>query len=136
MTNNVTPIRKDGNTPMDNDTPPRPDSQAQFYTEMLTALKSIQNGQGVTNLNKAVQGIVIAAIIGIGAWLLNGMNTVQSTLIRVDTTVLAMSKAVDTASTRIDTMQTRQTEIQVDVLDLKRRMDTVEGGTSQRPQGR
>lgn len=51
------------------------------------------------SLSKAVQTIIVAAALGIGAWVMSSINAVQATLAGVSTTVQSIQKAIGDVQT-------------------------------------
>lgn len=79
------------------------------FADIAAAMKVLQQPppppapepQGV---NKHIPMIVVAAVIGIGAWTLNSLNTVQQAVTSMAATMTAMGESVKTMSTRSDAM--------------------------------
>jgi len=81
-----------------NSTPNQPS-----FAELAAALKALQTPEP-QGFGRHVGTIVVAAALGIGAWVLSGMNQVQVTLVRIDSTVTAMSSTVKDTSQKMDGM--------------------------------
>jgi hypothetical protein len=74
------------------------------------------------SLNRNFQNIVVAAALGIGGWLLYGMNDIQKTMVRVDTTLTAYVTKADTtdAAVRMNASDIRDLDNRLRDLEMER----------------
>lgn len=90
------------------------------FAELAAALKALQQPEP-QGMNKHVTTIVVAASLGIGAWVLSGLNSVQTTLSRVDATMTTVQSTVQDTSRRVDVLTQGQADVRSkqEVLDQR-----------------
>lgn len=64
--------------------------------DIAAAMKVLQPEQKTGLVDKWMGQVIPVAIIGIAAWLLTGLNSMQQTVTQVSATVVQMSKQIDT----------------------------------------
>ncbi len=95
------------------------------FGEWTAALQSLRPAEP-QGLNKHISTIVVAAALGIGAWLLSGVNSVQNTLVRVSTTLEAVKESTTAVSVRVEALSVQQTAIQQSQASLEQRVVALE----------
>jgi TolA-binding protein len=83
------------------------------------------------SLSKGVQTIIVAAALGIGAWVMSSINAVQTTLAGVSTTVQSIQKAVGDVQTAQGSATAAIGDMKAQNAQLVQRVATLET-TSQR----
>lgn len=99
------------------------------FAELAAALKSLQQPVPVAEkpgLERHITTIIVAASLGIGAWVLSGLNSVQTTLSRVDATMTAVQTTVQDTSRRVDALTSGQAEAKAQQAILASRVDALE----------
>lgn len=99
------------------------------FAELAAALKSLQQPVPVpekAGLEKHVTTLIIAATLGIGAWVLSGLNSVQTTLSRVDATMTTVQTTVQDTSRRVDTLTTGMADVKASQAMLEQRVEALE----------
>lgn len=96
------------------------------FADIAAAMKVLQQPEPREPLGKHVTTIIIAATIGLGAWVMNGLNTMQTTVTQVATTVSAMQRTIDDMSRRTDTGAATTQSISTTVARLDQRVSQVE----------
>lgn len=95
------------------------------FAELAAALKALQQPEP-QGINKHVTTIIVAASLGIGAWVLSGLNSVQTTLSRVDATMTTVQSTVQDTSRRVDTLTSGQADIKAQQAILDQRVTALE----------
>lgn len=96
------------------------------FAELAAALKSLQQPQD-QGLSKHISTIVVGATLAIGAWLMNGLGTVQNDMASVKATVENIYKNGDQVNQDIREMKGQLTAIQTENAQTKQRLDALEG---------
>lgn len=98
------------------------------FDELVVALKSLEKGSsGESQLSRHVSTVIIAAILGIGAWMITGMNTVQNTLASVHVTIDANAKSLDEIRGDIRAISDQQSAMRAEQAEIKQRVQNLEG---------
>lgn len=96
------------------------------FAELAAALKSLQQPQD-QGMSKHISTIVVGATLAIGAWLMNGLGTVQNDMASVRATVESIDKNGDQVNQDIREMKGQLTAIQTENAQTKQRLDALEG---------
>lgn len=75
---------------------------------------------------KHVTAVVVAAAIGIGAWVLSGLNSVQTTLSRVDATMTTIQTTTQDTSRRVDALTADNANAKAERAALEQRIKALE----------
>lgn len=96
------------------------------FAELAAALAAIRQPTPENSLMKWVTTAVGAAAIGIGAWTLNSINTMQQTLTRVDTTVTAVQTTTTDMVRRVDAVVEKQSDLNAKQSAMEQRIGALE----------
>lgn len=105
------------------------------FAELAAALKSLQQPLPPPEkggLEKHVTTIIVAACLGIGAWVLSGLNSVQTTLSRVDATMTTVQSTVQDTSRRVDALTTGMADVKAQQAVLSQRVEALEKRNNQK----
>ena len=83
--------------------------------DILTALSVFQRSQPQQEQNgiaKHLNTIIVAAVIGIGGWMMTGMNSLQNTVSIVATNVAAIQKTINDMQGSQTAVTARQADMQ------------------------
>lgn len=92
----------------------------------LAALRPASNE--AQSLSKGVQTIIVAAALGIGAWVMSSINAVQTTLAGVSTTVQSIQKAIGDIQTAQGSATVAIGDMKAQNAQLVQRVTTLETG--------
>lgn len=97
------------------------------FAELIAALKALQPNEP-TGLSKHVSTIIVAAAVGIGAWLLTGLSDVQSTLGSVATSIDAVQTSVGKIEKQNELLASQQAAANIQQAKLEQRVTALENG--------
>ena len=97
------------------------------FAELIAALKALQPSEP-TGISKHLSTIIVAAAVGIGAWLLTGLSNVQSTLGSVATSIEAVQLSVSKIEKQNETLATQQANMNIQQAKLEQRVTALENG--------
>lgn len=89
--------------------------------EIAAAMKVLKDDPP-NSIARHVPTLLVALVIGIGAWLMTSMNSMQTSMTQVVTTVAAIQKQVDQMSQRSDAGAQNQVTVQTAVARLEQRV--------------
>lgn len=89
--------------------------------EIITAMQVLKPAEP-KGVEKHVPFIVCALIIGLGGWLMTGLNAMQTSVTQVATTVGAIQRQVDDMVRRNDNGNQTQAAMQTSVARLEQRV--------------
>lgn len=96
------------------------------FAELAAALKVLQPAPERAGVEKHITTLIVAATLGIGAWVLSGLNSVQTTLSRVDATMTTVQSTVQDTSRRVDTLSTGMAETKAQQAVINQRVEALE----------
>lgn len=99
------------------------DMASPSLADIAAAMKVLQPEPKKGSIEANIATIMTAAVIGIGAWLLTGLSSMQTTVTQVSATVVGMSKVVDQMAADIKAGDSTQSQIKQDVARLQQRVD-------------
>ena len=94
---------------------------------LLAALRPA--GPDAQSLSKGVQTLIVAAALGIGAWVMSSINAVQATLAGVSTTVQSIQKAIGDVQTAQGSAAAAIADMLAQNAQLVQRVTTLEAGS-------
>jgi len=95
------------------------------FAELITALKALQPNEP-TGISKHLSTIIVAATVGIGAWLMTGLSDVQSTLGSVATSIDAVQLSVSKIEKQNETLATAQANMNIQQAKIEARVTALE----------
>lgn len=116
------------------------DMAAPSLADIAAAMKVLQPEARKGMLEANVSTVLTAAVIGLGGWLMLGLNSMQQTVTQVSATVAAMSKTIDQMAQDAKAGDTTQSDMKEKVARLDQRVSALEGrgnnnGDTGRPEG-
>lgn len=97
------------------------------FVEFAAAMKALQTPPPEKgSVEKHITTIIVAASLGIGAWVLTSLNGVQQTLSRVDATMTTVQQTVNDTSRRVDALTSSQAQLQAEYSVIESRLQAVE----------
>lgn len=102
------------------------------FAELIAALKALQPSEP-SGISKHISTIIVAAAVGIGAWLLTGLSNVQSTLGSVATSIEAVQISVGKIEKQNETLANQQAAMEIQQAKLEQRVTALEDGRPVRP---
>ena len=103
-----------------------PPCLAELAAALAAARLPAGDGQ---SLSKGVQTIIVAAALGIGAWVMSSINAVQTTLAGVSTTVQSIQKAIGDIQTAQGSATAAIGDLKAQNAQLVQRVATLESAS-------
>ncbi len=95
------------------------------FAEMVAALKTL-NTPAPDGIGKHIATIVVAAILGLGVYVVSGVSGMQSSIATIQATTTQSKTTLDTMQTDIKELGTQQNDLRTQVAKLEQRMTALE----------
>lgn len=106
---------------------PVPQTTPPSFAEFAAAMKAMQPApQMESGIAKHIQTIVVAAALGIGGFVLTGLNSVQTSLATIVQTTTDMQRTVDQISRRQDEESKAMSDVQTTMASVTQRVNSLE----------
>lgn len=94
------------------------------FADIAAAMKVLQPTPPPepSGLQKHISGIMVALILGLGAWLMTGLNSMQASMAQVVATVATIQKQVDAMAQRTESGSASMSELRTSVARIEQRV--------------
>lgn len=94
------------------------------FDELVVALKSLDRPE--SSISKHLSTIIVTSALGLGAWMISSMSTVQTTLSSVRVTVDNSAKSLEDLRGEIRSVANQQSDMRAEQAELKQRVIILE----------